>query len=253
MKILVIPDTQVKPGVSLDHLDWLASYIVDKKPDVILQIGDFADMESLSSYDVGKKSFEGRSYAADIDAAFDGMKRLIDPVVNHQIRNLVNKKKAYNPKLILTLGNHENRIDRAIENDRKLDGLISVDDLPYALYGFTVVPFLQPIVINGVAFNHYFPTGVMGRPSATANAQLNKQHMSCVAGHQQGFQMATGRRADGKAITSIIAGSCYLHDEAFMGHVGNMHWRGALMLHNVEDGEFDVVQIPLHYLERKYG
>jgi len=63
---LVLPDMQVKEGVDLSYLDWVGKYIVDKKPDVIINIGDFADMPSLSMYDVGKKSFEGRRYKKDI-------------------------------------------------------------------------------------------------------------------------------------------------------------------------------------------
>ena len=67
MKHLIIPDTQVKPGVDLNYLAWVGKYIVEKKPDVVVQIGDFADMPSLSSYDTGKKSFEGRRYKDDIE------------------------------------------------------------------------------------------------------------------------------------------------------------------------------------------
>ena len=83
--------------------------------------------------------------------------------------------------------------------------------------------------------------------------QLAKKHMSCIAGHQQGLQVAISGRADGKRLTSIIAGSCYQHDEDYMGPQGNKHWRGCLMLHNVNQGEFDCVPVPLVYLERKYG
>lgn len=67
LRILVIPDCQVKPGVPLDHMSWIGKLIVDKKPDVIVNIGDFADIPSLSSYDVGKKSFEGRRYVDDLE------------------------------------------------------------------------------------------------------------------------------------------------------------------------------------------
>ena len=69
MKIAWIPDTQVKPGVPLVHLSWIGEYLASKKPDVIICAGDFADMESLSSYDIGKKSFEGRSYERDIEVS----------------------------------------------------------------------------------------------------------------------------------------------------------------------------------------
>lgn len=252
-KILVIPDCQVKEGVPLDHLDWLGRYIVDKQPDVIVNIGDFADMPSLSSYDIGKKNFEGRQYTSDIQAALEGQERLLGPMSALQESQRRNKKKVYTPGMELTLGNHENRIDRAINNDRKLEGLISVDDLGYEAFGWKVSPFLDIIMVEGVAFSHYFVTGTAGRPSSTANAQLNKQHCSCISGHQQGLQIATGKRADGALLTSIISGSFYLHDEDYMGKQGNRHWRGALMLHNVKDGQFDLNPLPMVYLEKKYG
>lgn len=251
--ILVIPDAQVKPGVPLDHLDWLGRYIADKQPDVIVNIGDFADMPSLSSFDVGKKSFEGRKYTADINSVWEGMIKLMEPMNALQEQQKRNKKKVYNPRLVLTIGNHENRIDRAINNDRKLEDLMSLDDLPYESFGWEVYPFLEIVMIEGIAFSHYFVTGTAGRPSTTANAQLNKQHSSCVAGHQQGLQIATGKRSDGSLLTSIIAGSFYLHDEDYMGVQGNKHWRGALMLHNCQDGQFDLNLLPMSYLRGKYG
>lgn len=252
-KILVIPDAQVKEGVPLDHLEWLGKYIVKKKPDVIVNIGDFADMPSLSSYDVGKKSFEGRKYTKDIQSAKEGMERLLSPLKEYNENRARNKKKQYQPRMVLTLGNHEYRIERAIENDRKLEDLISINDLGYEEYGWEVYPFLEIVMIEGIAFSHYFVTGTAGRPSSTANAQLNKQHCSCVSGHQQGLQIATGKRADGSLLTSIIAGSFYLHDEDYMGIQGNRHWRGALMLHNCKDGQFDLNPLPMVYLEEKFS
>ena len=56
MRHLVIPDTQIKYGEDLSFLTCIGEFIVQKKPDVIIHLGDFADMTSLSSYDVGKKS-----------------------------------------------------------------------------------------------------------------------------------------------------------------------------------------------------
>lgn len=253
MKILVIPDTQCKDGVPFDHLGWIGKFIIDKQPDVIVQIGDWADMPSLSSYDKGKKSFEGRRYKKDIDASIRAMHTLLDPLRAFQDKQRKNKKQVYSPRLVMTTGNHDYaRINRAINNDAVLDGVISISDLQYEEFGWEVFPFLDVVIINGVAFSHYFPTGVAGRPASTANAQLSKQHQSCIAGHQQGLQIATGRRADGKLLTSIIAGSFYLHDEEYLGPQQNNHWRGCLMLHNVEDGQFDLNLLPMVYLENKY-
>lgn len=212
MRHIVIPDCQVRPGDDIKYLERIGKYIVELKPDVLVQIGDFADMPSLSSYDVGKKSFEGRRYRADIEAANNAMATLLQPLQDFNKRAIRNKEKQYRPKLVLTLGNHEDRISRAVNNDPKLDGTIGLSDLKYSDYGWDVVPFLQPVVIDDIAYCHYFTTGIAGRPSTSAQAQLAKQHMSCIAGHQQGLQIATGHRADGSRLTSIIAGSCLTPD-----------------------------------------
>jgi len=248
---LIIPDTQVKYGESYDYLTHIGKYIVEKKPDVVIHLGDFADMESLSSYDVGKKSFEGKRYVKDIGAAHHAMDHLLAPIHEANQRAKKNKEKQYKPRYILTLGNHEHRINRAIENDPKLEGLIKTGDLPYK--DWEVHPFLNPVVVDGVAYCHYFPTGVMGRPTTTASAMVGKLHMSCIAGHQQGRQVAYGKRPDGSNITCIIAGSCYEHDEGYLDHQTNKHWRGIIMLHEVQDGSFDEMFVSLKYLRTKYG
>ena len=253
MKIAVLPDMQVKPGNDFKFLTAIGNYLVDKKPDIVVNLGDFADMPSLSSYDVGKKSFEGRRYKADIEAAHQAMETLLAPINNYNERARENHKARYTPRRVLCLGNHEHRIDRAVENDPKLEGVLSTDDLRYKEYGWEVHNFLDVVVINTIAFSHYFTTGVMGRPCTSAQMMLTKKHMSCIAGHQQGLQFATSYRADGHRITSIIAGSCYEHNEDYMGPQGNHHFRGIVMLNDVtNDGEFDIMPVSLAYLNKKY-
>lgn len=251
-KHLVIPDVQAKPGHDFSYLNKIGRYIVEKKPDTIVCIGDFADMPSLSTYDQGKKAFEGRRYKKDVDASHEAMSMLLDPLWNFNHRAKKNKEKQYKPRMVLTVGNHENRISRAVNDDPKLDGVLSLDDLGYASYGWEVVPFLDVCVIDGVAYSHYFTTGLMGRPVTTAQACLTKKHMSCIQGHQQGLQIATGYRGDGAKLTSVIAGSCYEHDEDYMSAQGNKHWRGFLVLHDVRDGDFDLMTVSLDYIHKRY-
>jgi hypothetical protein len=155
--------------------------------------------------------------------------------------------------MVLTLGNHENRINRATNDDPKLDGVLSIEDLGYEGYGWQVVPFLDVIVIDGIAYSHYFTSGILGRPVPSAASALTKKHMSCVQGHQQGLQIATGNRADGRMLTAVIAGSCYEHDEDYLNTQTNKHWRGCLMLNDVNDGEFDLMPLSISYINKKYG
>ncbi len=250
-KHLIIPDCQIKDGDNTEFLSWIGQYILDQKPDVIINLGDFADMESLSSYDVGKKSFEGKRYIKDIEAAHKAMDVLLQPLREFNVKAKKNKEKQYKPRKVLTLGNHEERIARAVNNDPKLEGLIKYEDLPYE--DWEVHQFLKPVFIDGIAYSHYFPTGVMGRPATTASAMVSKLHMSCIAGHQQGKQVAYGKRPDGSTITCIIAGSCYEHDEHYLDHQTNKHWRGVIVLHEVQDGCFDEMFVSLTYLKKKYG
>ncbi len=252
-KHLVLPDTQIKPGVPLEHLDWIARYVVEKKPDVLVIIGDWADMPSLSSYDVGTKSFEGRTYRNDILAANDALQRFMAPIEAEMERIARRHLKRWNLRKIVTLGNHENRINVVIEKDRKLDGMISTKDIFFEQFGFEVYPFLQPVSVDGVVYCHYFCSGVMGRPITTARALLTKMHQSCFAGHQQERDIAYGKRADGSRITGIIAGCCYLHDETYLNPQTNNVWRGVYMLNQVENGSFDEMPVSLDFLRRKYG
>jgi hypothetical protein len=252
MKHLVIPDCQVRPGDSFKYLDRIGQYIVDKQPEVIICIGDFADMPSLSSYDVGKKAYEGRRYLLDVQAAGLAMSALLTPIGEYNYRQRKNGKRQYKPRMVLTLGNHENRINRAVNSDVKLEGLISTDDLMYTQHGWEVHDFLEVVIIDGVAYSHYFVTGVAGRPASSAAAQIRKTNMSCIAGHQQGLHIATANRADGALLTSVIAGSCYEHDEDYLGPQGNKHWRGILMLNDVDNGAFDLMPVSLNYLKKKY-
>ncbi len=253
-KHLVVPDVQLKDGVPSDHLTWAGKYIVDKKPDVVIQIGDFADMESLSSYDVGKKSFEGRRYKSDIEAAKRGMELLLAPLKEFNERAAKNHEKRYNPRLVLTLGNHEDRISRVIESDPKWDGVVRLADLGYENFGWEVYPYLEPVVIDGVAYCHFFTSGVLGKPVTSASALVSKKHQSCVMGHVQGRQIAYGTRADGSQITGIFVGGFYQHDEAYLKWQGNAQtWRGLWVLHEVNEGSFDEMPVSMNYLKRKYG
>jgi hypothetical protein len=250
---IIIPDLQIRPGDDLSFISWIAKYVVHSKPDVLVQIGDFADMPSLSSWDQGKKSFEGRTYTADIAAANGALEMLDFPIREEQKRLVANKKKAWKVRKVVTLGNHEDRINRVIESDRKLDGLVRTDHINFKVLGWEVYPFLDPVTIDGVVYCHYLTSGVMGRPITTASAILTKRHQSAVVGHQQGRQVANAVRADGKLMTAIICGSCYLHNEDYLGPQGNNHFRGIVVLNEVIDGQFDELFVSLNYLKRKYG
>ena len=237
---LFLPDTQVKEGVPMAHLRACGNLIAELKPDKIIHIGDHADMPSLSSYDKGKKSFEGRRYKKDIDAAQEGMRVLLDPLWELQGKQRKNKLKVYKPVQILTLGNHENRINRAVNDAAQFDGLISTKDLGFEEMGWNVIPFLQPVVVDGITYVHYVHN--INSPSPISRAHLNaaRKHCSVSCGHNPGFDYYVSPfKTKGRRIQCLIAGSFYMHDEEYKGPQGNEHWRGIVIKRNVVEGQYD--------------
>lgn len=244
LRIAVLPDAQVMKGVPLNHLRAYGRYIAEKRPDVVVCIGDFGDFPSLSVFERGTRKFEGRRYKSDIGWFHKGMETFMEPIA---------AAKGYDPFLEFVEGNHENHIDRAQDEDPKLEDLISKDHLELPAFGWRVHPFLHPIAIGGVAFCHYFPSGPQGRPISTAPALLAKLHMSAIAGHQQGRDISFSRRADGATMTAIISGSFYQHSYSYLSPFTNGHWRGAWFLNQVKDGGFDEMPLSVDYLLRRFG
>lgn len=253
MRHLIIPDTQVKPGQSTEHLRWAGEYAVDTKPDVIVFIGDHWDFPSLSSYDKGTKSFENRRYLADVKAGIEAMEVFLQPIRDEQERLRTNKHKIWKPRLVFTVGNHEDRIDRAVNKQAELEGVLSLEHLELDRLGFDVIPFLQVEVIDGVCYSHYFTSGVMGRPVSSARAMITKKMMSCVMGHVQDRDIAYAKRADDSNVTGIFVGIFYAHDEDYLTPQTNGSWRGIWMLNEVNNGSFDELPVSMSYLQRKYG
>lgn len=252
--IMLIPDTQAKEGVPDEHMVWAGKWAAEKKPDYIVHIGDHWDMPSLSVYDKGKKSFEGRTYQSDIYAGNLAMDKFMTPIIEEQNRLVRNKQASWNPEKHFALGNHEERIMRAINQTRELDGTYSYNDFNLARHGWEVHEYTKPFIIAGIAFAHYFTSGTMGRPVSSARALVTKKHMSCVMGHVQQTEIdLSQKRADGRQLTGLFAGCFYQHNEDYLGHQGNEVRRQIWMLYNCDDGAFDAHPLSLEYLRKRYG
>ena len=243
---LVIPDCQVKPKVRTDHLEWIGNYIVEKKPDVVICIGDFADMPSLSSYDKGKLSAEGRRYNEDVDAARKGMERLWRPLDDY---NRTAKEK-YVPRKVFTSGNHEERCDRYAELNPEMDGKVGANDLAFADWGWEVYPFLKVVNVDGIEYSHYFTSGVHGRPVSSAAALLRERQCSATMGHVQYTDMAVHKKTQNIA---LFSGICYLHNEKYLSPQDNMTRRQIIVKHEVQNGKYDPMLVSLRFLEKAYG
>lgn len=250
-----IPDTQVKPGVPTEHLRAAGNYIVAKQPDVIIHAGDHFDMMSLSMYDVGTMKHEGARYSDDIAAGKAAMEELLAPIVDYNKKRRRLKKKQYTPRMVFLTGNHEDRINRAVNRDAKLFGKLSVDDFELESYGWEVYPYQQPVEVDGILYCHNFVNTASLKKSIIGGTIENKlKHIgqSFVMGHQQTLQIGVRYLNNGKAQRGLVCGAFYQHDEEYMGYQGNHHFRGCMMLNEVEEGNYCLMELSLDYLLKEW-
>jgi len=257
MKIVFIPDTQVREGVPTDHIEAAGNYIVKHKPDVVVVAGDWWDMPSLSRFNTSLEA-EGLKLKNDLKAGNRAMARFMGPLLKYNHRRKANKKALYRPRLVYLVGNHDPqvRIPRLIESHPILEGYIdyNTDDL-LGMYGFEVYPYLEVANIGGIRFSHYFinPHSVKGSPlGGMIDTMLKNSGFSFVQGHAQAYKMGKHYLADGTVRLGIVAGAFYDHEERYQGPQGNQHWRGIIQLNEVENGSADVCELSLDYLKRKY-
>jgi hypothetical protein len=240
----------------MEHLSWLGEYIVHRKPDVVVQIGDFADMHALSTYDRGTAKGECDRYQEDIDATRKAMEMLLAPLRSHNAWAKAAHRPRYRPRMILTHGNHEHRITRYANSNPVLEGKVSLEDLPYD--DWEQYKFLETVEVDGILYSHYFPRNAQGRVVQTrrgapnARLQVLREMQSCSSGHLQGLDYyvhQTGlRRYHG-----IIAGSFYQHEEDYLSPQGTAYWRGVVVKHEVNDGHYDPMFVSMDFLRRRYG
>jgi len=249
--MLIVPDTHAHPDHHNKRADYLANLMIDLRPDDVVHLGDCADMPSLSSYDKGKRAFQGRSYRADINSHLDFQSRMWDPVK-------ARKKKL--PRRIILEGNHEHRVERALDLSPELAGTIGFHDYDFDTYYDEVVRYdggtPGVIEVNGILFAHYFITGVSGRPiggERPAHMLLDKTGTSCIAGHLHTFDYAVRQNITGSVRAGLIAGCYQDYDSDWAGNISHLWRRGVVVLRNVEAGDFDIEWISLKSLEREYG
>lgn len=249
--VLVLPDSHAHPKHNNERASWVGKLMLDLKPDIFVNIGDQWDMQSLSSYDKGKRDFQGRTYADDIASGLDFSERLFAPL-RGQKRKL--------PRSIYLIGNHEQRIDRALDLSPELEGTISYADLDLKRDYDTIVNYSGQtpgsIEIEGIQFAHFFISGIMGRPIGgmhPAYSCISTKYQSCVAGHSHTFDYAVRSNGNGKLIQGLVSG-CYVdYQPSWAGEVTKMWVPGVSILRGVEDGQFDFQWVSLKELKKEFG
>lgn len=251
---LIIPDQHAHPDFNNDRADYLGKLIADLKPDVVVNMGDCADLPSLSAYDKGKASFQGNSYQRDIESHLDFQDRMWSPI---------KKLKRKMPYRIVLEGNHEFRIKRALEIDPQLQGDkygLSFSDLQFDHYYQDVVEYKAGtpgiFTLDGISYSHYFISGVMARPIGGVNhasSLINKNFVSSTCSHSHLVDWATRSNSQGKQMMGLVAGCYQDYDSPWAGHSNDLWWSGVVIKRGVEDGVYDPEFVSLTRMKEVYG
>ncbi len=254
---LVVGDAHFNPSEpGLERADWLGRAIVDLRPDVVVILGDWWSLDSLSRFSPpGSLTMEGARLADDLDVGREALGR-VRKQLDDANRNVRGKNKIA-PEMHLTLGNHEERLLIQLEETpSRLMGFLDEGSFGAALYGFLQHSFLEDITIDGVAYCHYFDRH--GRPPPAnskypAGSVLAQQHRSVVFGHTHRLAFAL-EPAGATRIQALNAGCYFEHREEYAKSSNiALWWRGLCVLRNVHQGTFDLETISMSRVREKYG
>ena len=255
-KVVLIGDPHSSPDTDNRRFEWLGNMILEEEPELIICIGDMADLNSLSSYDRGKKSAELRRYRHDILACHDALDKINKPLeLYNQGRRNTKRAQRLIPRKVMILGNHEDRIVRAVNLAPELEGTLDIADLKYPEYGWEVIPYKRPIEIERVYFCHFFPSGVKGEAISGFNIASNiiqKNMVSSVCGHSHLYDHAIRNRPDGTKVIGLCTG-WYGEQPTYNDATENLWWSGLLILNEMNNGTFDVEQISIDRVKQLYG
>ena len=250
--ILVWSCAHATPEVDNERFNWLGRYIFDTKPDMVIDLGDGADMRSLNTYDTRyPQAIVTQSYEEDIACYNDSQERLRQPFKK-------NKKKK--PKWVGFEGNHEYRIKKAIAEDPRLEGEkygISHRHLQtdkwfdeyheYQNGGPSIARY------GGVDFAHFFSSGNYGTATSGihhAYTVINNRHNSSVCGHSHKRDLYF---KDGPGSLGMVVGCYKGHEETWAGQANSDWWHGVVLMRDVDQGRFEPEFVSMSRLEREYA
>lgn len=116
---IILSDLQV-PYEDVLSMSAVEKYMAAHRWDGYLQIGDFLDFDSISSFNYGApRKTRGKFISNDIDRA----KKILD---RHQA---IIRARNRGAKFVLLEGNHENRVERFLDQNPVFEGLLDIPKL----------------------------------------------------------------------------------------------------------------------------
>lgn len=231
IKIVAIGDMHAHPDYDLKRFTAAGEFCAEQQPDVIVNIGDFADVVSLNEHG-SRLERETTRWKEDKQVTQEAMACFMRPI---------RRRKRKMPRLVLTLGNHENRINRWVGSNPEFEGDMSVDDLGFRQFGWEVFPWKQYVEIAGFHFVHEIATkGKVSTKASSPSYGVKGQRCSLVHGHTHEYfcHRYPGRERPHWGIDL----GCLIHkdmgwQESWSNPTEYTYWRGIWVIENACNGD----------------
>ena len=247
------------------RFEYLGRLIVDRRPDVIVQGGDFASMESLSHWDQNKRLLiEGRRVRGDLESAAAAWGEVTKEIVSLQYQQRRNKAKLYRPGLIWFEGNHEDWLKQWMERNPEMEGMINLQESlrldDWAEFDFIdYVPWKDVRVYDGILFCHapIGRTGPIYSKYISSRSLTDVSNLPIIFGHTHRRQEDSIARFDSegkiKVIRAVNAGCFFDVWPHYAEGNTNDYAQMVLLIHVYAEGQFDIEEISLERMKRIYG
>jgi hypothetical protein len=205
-RVLMIGDLHQDPRHPhrVEVLAWAARFGSDRKVGRVVQVGDWG-------------TFDGASFHDKNDTLRARLKPTIKQDLDNQKESLVtfhaNKPDDWNPKLDITLGNHENRIHRFENANPETAGMFSNElETNFAQFGWQTRPYGEVMFVQGVGISHH-PTNGAGRAfggKTGPQRAANELTSSFISGHTHAYQHFTTGKIGAISGVDVMEVGCAL-------------------------------------------
>jgi len=252
--VVVFSCAHSDPDTPNTRFKYLSRFLYDLKPDMVVDLGDGADMRSLNSYDERyPKALAHQNYEKDINSYNEAQDILRQP-----FRSMKKKR----PFWVGFEGNHENRIKKYLAANPRTEGEkfgVSFKHLQTAEWFDEYHEYENSgpaiAMYDGVAYAHYFTSG--NSPTATSglhHAYTLVQNLGCSAtcghSHKRDLSFKDGALPQGNV--GLVVGCYKGADEHWAGQANKGWWHGVVVKRELENGLYEPEFVSLKQLKKMY-
>lgn len=253
--VVVFSCGHADPEVDNVRFEALGKFLFDIKPDMVIDLGDGADMRSLNTYDERyPKAIVSTNYEADIDSYNQAQDILRRPF---------KQQKKKRPYWVGFEGNHENRIKKYLALNPRSEGArygVSFSHLEtdYWFNEYHEYENSAPAIAtyDGIAYAHYFTSG----NSSTATGGIHHaytllQNLGCSAtcGHSHKLDIHFKHSAMPRGQIGLVAGCYKGAEESWAGQANKGWWNGVVVKRELANGLYEPQFVSLEKIVKEYG